>query len=75
MAIYKNLYTPYTRYFFFLKGKCFEIHNICKKDFSLYLGHYNEREVKRDSEHFPVVGEIKDKEIVNFVLSKILEKE
>ncbi|MBO7695656.1 MAG: hypothetical protein J6W16_06845 [Methanobrevibacter sp.] len=73
MKIYRNLYTPYKRYFFFFIGRCFEVHNIFSKNFSAGVGHYNQKEVEKDTEHFPVVGEIENKDIVKLVLGKIKE--
>ena len=71
--IYRNLYTPYKRYFFFFIGRCFVVHNIFSKNFSAGVGHYNQEEVEKDTEHFPVVGEIENKDIVKLVLGKIKE--
>jgi hypothetical protein len=75
MKIYQNLYSPYKRYIFFFIGRCIEVHNIFSKNFSANIGSYNREEVEKDTEHFPVVGEIENKDIVKFVLSKIKEIE
>ena len=75
MKIYQNLYSPYKRYIFFFIGRCFEVHNIFTKNFSTNVARYNQEEIKKDTEHFPVVGEIKNKDIVRLVLSKVKEIE
>lgn len=71
MKIYQNLYSPYKRYIFFFVGRCFEVHNIFTKNFSASVGHYNQEEVEKDTEHFPVVGEIENKDIVKLILTNI----
>lgn len=73
MKIYQNLYSPYKRYIFFFIGRCFEVNNIFTKNFSANVGHYNQEEIKKDTKHFPVVGEIENKDIVKLVLGKIKE--
>ena len=75
MKIYQNLYSPYKRYIFFFIGRCFEVHNIFSKNFSVNVARYKQEEIKKDTEHFPVVGEIENKDIVKLVLSKIKEIE
>lgn len=75
MKIYRNGYVPsYKRYFFFLHGRSIELHNIIGGKFHLYLSRYNRKEVIKDSEHFPVVGEISENEIVKLILGKIEEE-
>ncbi|MBO7517972.1 MAG: hypothetical protein J6T31_02560 [Methanobrevibacter sp.] len=49
------------------------MHNIFTKNFSANVGHYKQEEVEKDTEHFPVVGEIENKDIVKLVLGKIKE--
>lgn len=36
-----------------------------------YLARYNRKEVIKDSAHFPVVGEISEKDIVELILGKV----
>jgi len=72
MKIYRNGYVPgYKRYLFFLNDRCIELHNIVGGKFHIYLARYNRKEVIKDSEHFPVVGEISEKDIVELILGKV----
>ncbi len=72
MKIYRNGYVPsYKRYFFFLNGRCIELHNIIGGKFHIFLARYRRRDVIKEPENFPVVGEISEKEIVEFVLGKM----
>lgn len=75
MKIYQNLCSPYKRYIFFFIGRCFEVHNIFSKNFSAGVGYYKQEDVEKDTEHFSVVGEIENKDIVKLVLSNIKEIE
>ena len=56
---------------FFLHDRSIELHNIIGGKFHIYLSRYNRKEVMKDSEHFPVVGEISEKEVAELILSKI----
>ena len=71
MKIYRNnCVQEYNRIFFYLHGKCVEIHGATGK-LHFRFAHYNRKDVIRDPEHFPVAGEIKENEIVDFILSKL----
>ena len=72
MKIYRNGYVPdYERYFFFLNGKCVELHNIISGKFHIYLARYRRKDVIKEPENFPVVGEISESELVKLILGKI----
>lgn len=72
MKIYRNGYVPdYERYLFFLNGRCIELHNIVGGKFHIYLARYRRKDIIKDSENFPVVGEISEKDIVELILSKV----
>jgi hypothetical protein len=73
MKIYLNLYSPYKRYLFYLHGRCVEVHNVYGR-FHIHLSHYDRKTVKNDKEHFPIVGEISEKEITEFILKKVVNK-
>lgn len=71
MKIYRNDYVPsYERYFFYLHSKCIEVENI-GGNFHIRLANYNRKEVIKDSEHFPTVGEISESEIIKLILGKV----
>jgi hypothetical protein len=72
MKIYQNLYSPHERYFFYLHGKYIEAAN-CTGMFHIHFCNYDKRDVINDKEHFLVVGEISEKEITEFILSKVVK--
>lgn len=72
MKIYRNGYVPdYKRYLFFLNGRCIELHNIIGGKFHIFLARYKRKDVIKEPENFPVVGEISEKKIAEFILGKI----
>lgn len=75
MKIYRNGYVPtYERYFFFLHSRCIELHNVIGGKFHFYSANYKRKDVIKEPENFPVVGEISEKELVELILGKIKEK-
>ena len=63
--------SDYDRSFFFLPGIGIDPHNIIVGKLHMLRARYKRKDVIKEPKNFPVVGEIGEKDIVEFILGKV----